>query len=74
MKNIAAFTPPSGHFPPYLSINLTDQGLVRITVRSTSDLTAGTPTYEVPGMIGNIELSLSEFDHVLGQVERSLEP
>lgn len=55
LKNLAAYTPPSGQYPPYLSINQHESGNVSFTVRSPRN-----ETTQQCGDTANIEVSAEQ--------------
>lgn len=66
MSNLYALTPPESQYPPYISINETHDGLIRITVRSEAhDVVVGRATQRVCGDTAQIAITHSEFMELL---------
>lgn len=63
-RNLAAYTPPDGNFPPYVSINFVNT-MVEITVR-------GEGTDSQPGTTATIRMNVWNFGKLINDAKKSL--
>lgn len=65
-KNLAAITAPGHIYPEYISINVVDPGVIRITVREEPSPLGAC------GDIVSIDLTTQQWSHLLGQIGQML--